>query len=485
MSTTNTETIVLSGASGFIGSLILDELAARTTEVRCISRNPDTQFDNLPAGAKPMQGDLLDLESLRPIFRNANVGYYLVHALDDGGPLLEAEVQAARNFAQAAAEAGLRRIIYLGALAESSHEGTSAHIISRHKVGDVLRESGVPVTEFQASIVIGNGSMPFEVVRALVERLPVMITPRWVQMRLQPISSQDVASYLLAALEVDGQENNVYEIGGSNVVTYQGLLRAYEKVRGLRRIHIQVPVITPRLSSHWLRLVTPAHFKMARRIVESAGHDSIVRTEKALEDFQVRPMSVEQAIESAVSDESQHWSHMDMFEQMHDTRETLRKRKFGNHFIEQRRIWVDTPAEECFEIICSLGGDTGWYWGDWLWKLRGVMDTAFGGTGLRRHLTPLGRPEPGAVLDFWRVQNFIEGERLTLKAEMKLPGTAWLDFRVRPATSGCWLEQTVVFASRGLSGQLYWKAVQPIHSLVFDGMLREMSQASLKISRAA
>ena len=427
-----------------------------------------------------MRADLLEPESLQEVFEGADVAYYLVHSLADTGEWVDTEIEAARNFAQAAAQAGVERIIYLGALAQSPDGKHSAHIESRHAVGGALRESGVPVTEFRASVVIGNGSMPFEVVRALVERLPVMVTPRWVDMKLQPIAVDDVISYLVAALEIEGYENQIYEIGGEEVVSYDQLMKIYEDVRNLKRLHIAVPVVTPRLSSHWLRLVTPAHFRMARRIVESAGHDSVVRDARALFDFGIKPLNVKEAIQAALVEESNHVALIDHEVGSRSSSTPLEQTRYGNTYIERRRRWIPATTEASFETLSRLGGKHGWYWGDWLWKLRGVMDRLVGGPGLRRKQTPEGPPVPGGMLDFWTVERFIEGERMTLRADMKLPGSAWLDFRVSEEGEGTEMEQTVVFACRGLIGELYWRVVQPIHAMVFDHMLAGMAQATVR-----
>ena len=472
------ETVVLSGASGFVGGRLLQALVGAGVDVRCLSRDPEQRLKSLPHKAKGVQADLMDPESLVGVFQGARIAYYLVHSLGEDGELQKAEVEAANNFALAAAREGVDRIIYLGALAQAPEGENSPHIESRHAVGQALRMSGIAVTEFRASVVIGNGSMPFEVVRALVERLPVMITPRWVSMSLQPIGVKDVVSYLLAALALEGYENHIYEIGGRDIVTYDELMKSYEKVRKLRRFHFGVPVVTPRLSSHWLRLVTPAHFRTARRIVESAGHDSIVRNARALLDFAVEPLSVEEAIQEAVVEESDHLGLIDQVAAPENARASFEQSRCGNTYTERRRKWVNAKPEACFETISGVGGKQGWYWGDWLWRFRGVIDRMVGGPGLRRTLTSGDRPVPGAIVDFWTVERFVEGHRMTLRADMKLPGSAWLDFQVRQKGLGTEIEQTVVFACRGLFGQLYWKVVQPIHAMVFDGMLSRMAEAA-------
>jgi uncharacterized protein YbjT (DUF2867 family) len=477
-----TGTVVLSGASGFIGGLLREALSDHCVEVRCISRRPEQNLPDFPAGVTAYKADLLDAKSLREAFEGAEFAYYLVHSLADEGPLLEAESQAARNFGQAAADAGISRIIYLGALAQPGQGAVSGHIESRNRVGEILRASGVPVTEFRSSVVIGSGSMPFEVVRTLVERLPVMVTPRWVRMRMQPISSDDVTAYLVAGLGQKGKENRIYEIGGRDVVSYEELLRTYAKARSLRRLMVGVPVITPRLSSHWLRLVTPAHFQVAKRIVESTRHESIVRDTAALRDFPIRPMAMRESIEAALMQEA---DGLRLLETSEDRSAAFEEIVVGNSFIERRRVEVKASAVQCFDTFTSVGGKRGWYWADFLWRMRGGMDRLVGGPGLRRARNAEGIPREGGTLDFWRVQRVEKGKRLTLLAEMKLPGRAWLDFRAHESASGAQLEQTVVFSSRGAIGQLYWYAVKGLHAWVFEGMLREMARAAESASARA
>jgi uncharacterized protein YbjT (DUF2867 family) len=485
MAETTKRRIVLSGASGFVGKRLVGQLAARYDEVRCLSRDPIRNLAELPATAIPLKADLLDPDSLSSVFEGAEVAFYLVHGLNESGTLLKSETTAAQNFAAAAQRAGIRRIIYLGALGTSDLDECSPHIQSRRTVGDVLRRAGVPVTEFRASVVIGNGSMPFEVIRALVERLPFMITPRWVRMKLQPISADDVIDYLLSAVETGNDENAIYEIGGQDVVSYETLLRTYERARNLRRLYVGVPVITPRLSSHWLRLVTPAHFKIARKIVESAGQDSIVKDQQASIDFPIKPVGIEEAIARAVTEDANHMLLLADRASESTNYGDCEKETVGTHFVERRSIALDAKPEFCFEVIKKLGGKHGWYWGDWLWQLRGILDQLVGGSGLRRHLTSEDGPSEGEILDFWTVERLTEGSRLTLRAEMKLPGTAWLDFQLLDDPKGTRLKQTVIFGAHGLTGQLYWAAVQPIHSIIFRNMLRHMGEAARRLQREA
>jgi len=291
--------IAIVGATGYVGGLLTEALIQADESPVCVSRRRPKR---LSERAKWRHGDVMDRESLASALKGIDVAYYLVHALGDPGNFAELEQQGANNFTIAAEAAGVRRIIYLGALAQEEG-GLSPHIASRHAVGEILRSSTVPTIEFRASIILGAGSMPFEAIRVLVERLPMMVTPRWVRNPVQPIAARDLANYLLAAAEEESTENHIYEIGGSDQVTYRDLLAGYAKARGLRRVMIPVPLITPRLSSLWLRLITPATYRIGRRIVASALHDSVVASDRAERRFKIRPMSASVAISTALADE--------------------------------------------------------------------------------------------------------------------------------------------------------------------------------------
>ncbi|MFW6195356.1 MAG: SDR family oxidoreductase, partial [Chloroflexota bacterium] len=417
-------------------------------------------------------------ESLRQAMHGARSAYYLAHSLDVAGDFVQAETAAARNFARAAREAGLERVVYLSALSQG--EGESPHVRSRRLVGEALRESGAVVVEFRASIVIGTGSMPFEVMRALVERLPVMATPKWVSVAVQPIASGDLISYLLAGLEAPVPGSRTYEVGGSEAVPYREVMREYARQRGLRRLMIPVPLITPGLSSWWLRLVTPAHSRMGRRIVDSVRHDSVVADGAALSDFPVRPAGLKASIRQALEDEQ--LAIFDAARAIAGTVERPRRARVGNMLVERRELSVGREPEDAFRLISSIGGSTGWYWGNTLWRLRGMIDRALGGPGMRRTVKRSHRaPSPGDIVDFWRVEALEQGRMLRLRAEMKLPGRAWLELDVRPdpdRVGASIVGQTAVFDPRGLVGLLYWNALYPIHARTFNGMLRGLARAA-------
>lgn len=472
-------TLVIAGASGYVGSLVLDHVAELATGVRCLTRDPTRWERKLPPNAQVIAADVLDPESLKKALEGADSALYLVHALSGDSDFQKIELSGARNFASAARSAGLKQIVYLGALAQAEEEA-SVHIASRHEVGEILRQSGVPVTEFRASVIIGSGSMPFEVVRALVERLPVMITPRWVRNSIQPIAEGDLRTYLLQALAGFPTYSAVYEIGGAEIANYRQLMREYGCQRRLRRLMLPVPFVTPRLSSLWLRLVTPAHFRMGRRIVDSASHPSVVRDRSASERFpDVRPVGVKEAVRRALDSELQGlWDDIEAWSVSQLRPDSHRSFKKGTCYVEQRTARLDRSPENVFRSIAEIGGDNGWYWGDWLWRLRGALDRAVGGPGLRRAsgAKPGDRNE-GKELDFWKIEQFVPGERMRLRAEMRLPGEAWLELAVaRTADGRTIISQAAVFNPRGLGGIVYWNALLPLHNLVFGRMFEQISE---------
>jgi len=418
--------------------------------VRCLARHPEALKAKALSGVEVVAGDVLDAASVRSAMAGIDTAYYLVHSMGSSESFEQQDRTAAQNFAGAARDRGVRRIIYLGGLGHSANQ-LSAHLRSRHEVGDVLRSTGVPVVEFRASVVIGAGSLSFEMIRALVERLPVMIAPRWVSVAAQPIAIADLLSYLLAALDLPLDGNRIFEIGGSDRVSYGGLMKEYARQRGLKRFVISVPFLTPRLSSLWLGLVTPLYVRVGRKLIDSICHETIVEDHTALTQFKIRPCGYREAIAAALNADGRHL------------------------LIDSRTIHVTASPREAFVAIRRIGGKNGWYYANWLWQLRGLLDRLFGGAGLRR-----GRRDPdvlrvGDTVDFWRVEAIEPDCRLRLAAEMKLPGRAWLEFEVTRDATGSVIRQTATFDAKGLLGRAYWYSVFPFHQFVFAGMLRAIS----------
>jgi len=473
-----TKRILVTGATGYVGGRLWRRLEAEGRAVRCLAREPERLATRVGANTEVARGDVLRPETLESALEGMDAAYYLIHSMGSRCDFEAEELAGARNFGEAARRSGLRRIIYLGGLGHGSD--LSPHLRSRHEVGRVLRESGVPVIEFRASIVLGAGSLSFEMIRALVERLPVMITPRWVELEAQPIAVDDLVAYLIAALDLPLEESRVFEIGGADRVSYGGLMREYARQRGLRRVMMRVPFLTPGLSSLWLGLVTPLYARVGRKLIESIKHPSVVRDDAALEVFSVRPLGMREAIARAIEEDERQIVQSRWFDAPYSEEQGRRWAgvRVRNRFVDSRTRVVDVSAEQAFAAIRRIGGNTGWYAYDWLWRLRGFLDLLVGGVGMRR-----GRPLPeelrvGDALDFWRVEAYEPDRRLLLHAEIKLPGRAWLEFEVEPREGGATIRQTAVFEPLGLLGLAYWYLLYPLHDVIFRGMLRNIARAA-------
>jgi uncharacterized protein YbjT (DUF2867 family) len=427
-----------------------------------------------------MGGDLLDAASLAPAMKGVTVAYYLVHSMGATGDFERQDRLAAQNFGAAAKAAGVNRIIYLGGLGEDAPE-LSAHLRSRHEVGELLRASGVPVLEFRASIIIGSGSLSFEMIRALVERLPVMITPRWVRITAQPIAIDDVLAYLRAAPAIDLNHGSmIIEIGGPDRVSYGELMREYARLRRLKRFMIPVPLLTPKLSSLWLALVTPLYARVGRKLIDSIRHPTVVRDDSAQRLFSIRPIGVREAIARALRNEEGNFAQTRWSDALSASTSPQKwgGTRRGNCLVDSRSTYVRASPNQVFAVVEGLGGAAGWHYANWLWTLRGWLDLVVGGVGMRRGRRDPAQLEVGDTLDCWRVEDIKAGRRLRLVAEMKLPGRAWLDFEVVAEKGGARLRQTAIFDPVGLWGLAYWYGIWPLHQIVFAGMLRGIARAT-------
>jgi lipocalin/uncharacterized protein YbjT (DUF2867 family)/ligand-binding SRPBCC domain-containing protein len=449
--------ILLTGASGYIGSRLLRVLEEGGCAVRCLARQPERVAPGR-ATTEVVAGDCLDEASLDAAMKGVDQAYYLVHSMASGPVFAARDREAAANFGRVAARAGVRRIIYLGGLGEDQ-DSLSTHLKSRLETGEALRNAGVPVVECRASIVVGAGSLSFEMIRALVERLPVMICPRWVDTLTQPIAIDDVLAYLRAALDLPEGRQGVFEIGGPEVVSYGDMMREYARLRGLRRLLIPVPVLTPRLSGLWLRLVTPAQARVGRALVEGVRNPTVVRSSAALETFAIRPMTLREAFVRAIDEGGA-----------------------ARFKTDSRRAVVDAPPAQAFAPIRRIGGAAGWYFGDALWRLRGWIDGGLGGVGMPRTRRDPDDCVVGDIIDGWRVEACEPDRLLRLSAGLKLPGRGWLEFRVDPLDGGArsLIRQTAAFDPRGVAGRLYWYGVLPLHALVFRGLLRRIAQRAVR-----
>ncbi len=471
--------VLLTGSTGYVGGRLLRRLESEQYPARCIVRRPEFLRGRVGSCIEVVAGDLLDIESLKKAMTGVHTAYYLVHSLGTAHGFEETDRQAADNFAAAARVAEVQRIIYLGGLGNRLAK-LSPHLRSRQEVGEILRQSGIPVIEFRASIVLGSGSISFEMIRALVERLPVMITPRWVTVLAQPIAVENVLQYLRAALDIGISGSTIFEIGGPDQVSYGDLMREYARQRDLRRLMIPVPVLTPRLSSLWLGLVTPVYARVGRKLIESIRHPTVVQNDAALRTFAVRPVGMQEAIAQALRNEDREYSETHWSDALSSAGPVPRWGgvRFGNRLVDSRKLQVQAPPQAAFAPIQRIGGSTGWYYGNWIWSLRGWIDLLMGGVGMRRgrrdsiHLTI------GDTLDCWRVEAFEPEHRLRLAAEMKTPGRAWLEFEVTGDAKGSMIRQTAIFDPAGLKGLLYWYSLYLFHQFVFSGMLRGIGRAA-------
>jgi uncharacterized protein YbjT (DUF2867 family) len=425
--------------------------------------------------------DLLDPASLPPALEGIDVAYYLAHSMGAGERgFAERDRLAASNFAAAAARAGVDRIIYLGGLGDDAAD-LSHHLASRHETGAELAAHGVPVTEFRAAVIIGSGSASFEILRHLTERLPIMITPRWVGTRCQPIGIRDVLEYLAGAHE-HPEATGIVEIGGPDILSYGDMMRTYARLRGLRRLMIPVPVLTPRLSSYWVNLVSPVPAGIARPLIEGLRNEVVVRDPGPASVFDVHPLPFVEAVQRAIDrtdgrDVESTW--FDAFG-VPDKASLASLTSKEGMIVERRGRSVAALPEQVFAEVERLGGDSGWPYANVLWRIRGLLDRLVGGVGMR-----LGRRDPshlrvGDALDFWRVEEVQRPRLLRLRAEMKVPGRAWLQYEVTPTQSGSRIDQTAFFEPKGLPGLAYWYALYPVHGLIFRGTVRALADRATR-----
>jgi uncharacterized protein YbjT (DUF2867 family) len=407
------------------------------------------------------------------------VAYYLIHSMSGAADYRRADREGAEAFGRAAREAGVRRIVYLGGLGEGTD--LSSHLASRQEVGRALAASGVPTIELRAGIVIGSGSTSFEMIRALVDRLPVMVTPRWVATRTQPIAIEDVIACLDAARSAPIEGSRVIEIGGPDRVSYGDLMREYARQRGLRRAMIPVPVLTPHLSSLWLGLVTPVYARIGRELVAGVRNETVVRDPgPAHELLGVRPRGMPEAIARALVNEDSEFAATRWSDALSSGPAPRHwGAAVGSRLIDSRVERVPVPPSVAYGPVLRIGGRRGWYYGDALWRLRGLIDLPFGGAGMRRGRRDPDRLLPGDTVDSWRVEAIEDDRLLRLAAEMWVPGRAWLQFEVEPDGDGSVIRQTAVFDPAGILGRLYWYAISPIHGFVFRGMVRGIARAAV------
>ncbi len=473
--------ILVTGATGYVGGRLVPRLLETGYSVRCLVRDPArVQGRSWFADVSLVQADVLQCETLGAAMEGVDTAFYLVHSMAGGQGFHDRDLQGARNFGDAAKTAGCGRMVYLGGLVPTSDE-LSVHLESRRETGNALREAGVPVIEFRAGVIVGSGSLSFELVRYLVERVPILITPRWVNTQTQPIGIREVLDYLLASLELKGDEGRIIEIGGSEVLSYGDMMMQYAAIRGLRRKKLPVPVLTPRLSSYWVDLVTPIPASIARPLIDGLKSELVVNSDDARQLFpNIKPVSYAVSVERALdrleaSQVETAWT--DALASSSKEAAPVVLRSVEGMIIERRRREVDAQMHDVYRVFCGMGGSRGWFFMQWAWAFRGFIDRLVGGVGLRR-----GRRDPdelrvGEALDFWRVEAVEPDHLIRLHAEMKTPGEAWLQFETNSLANGrSELLQTAYFAPKGLWGLVYWYLLYPFHVVIFSGMIREIGK---------
>ena len=477
---------LVTGATGYVGGRLVPELIAAGHAVRVLARSPEKLRDAPWAqDVEIVEGDATDPQALDSAMAGMDVAYYLLHSLQQGRELEDAEAQIARTFSEAASRATLRRIVYLGGLAPATPVAEmSPHMRSRVKVGSTLRASGVPTVELRAAVIIGSGSASFEMLRYLTERLPAMVTPRWVRTKVQPIAIRDVLRYLVLAADLPPEVNRAFDIGGPDVLTYQQMMQRYARVAGLKpRVILPINMLSPGLSSHWVGLVTPVPRAIARPLVSSLRHPAVCHDHDISTWIPDPPgglIPFDRAVELALTrireaTVATRWTGASTPGAPSDPLPSDPHWAGGSLYTDVRDADSSADADALWQAVDRIGGDSGWYSARLLWEIRGLMDRAIGGVGLRRGRRDPHRLAVGDVVDFWRVEERLPPELLRLRAEMKVPGRAWLEFTVtsRPG-GGSHLTQRAIFWPRGLFGHMYWWSVAPFHAFVFPPMARHI-----------
>jgi uncharacterized protein YbjT (DUF2867 family) len=479
---------LVTGATGYIGGRLAPRLLDAGHTVRCLSRSA-ARLRDVPWAdrVEVTEGDLTDPESLRAAVDGVEVAYFLVHSL--GRRDFEAlDRAAARNFAAACRAAGVRRIVYLGGPQPPPGETPSAHLRSRAEVAEILLASGVPTTVLRAPVIIGSGSASFEMLRYLTERLPVMVTPRWVRNRIQPVAVRDVLRYLIASADMPSEVNRGFDVGGADVLTYAEMMQRYAMVAGLRR-RVVVPLrpLSPWLSAHWVGLVTPVPNAIARPLVASLVHEAVAH-EHDIGAFVPGddPLGFDEAVGLALgkirnADVETRWSSAAGRNASAEPLPSDPDWSGGSLYVDERETTVNAPVTQLWRVIEGVGGENGWYSFPLAWSVRGWLDRLVGGVGLRRGRRDAHRLRVGEALDWWRVEEIVPGSLLRLRAEMRVPGRAWLEMRAEQDGNGRSVyRQRAVFLPRGLAGHAYWASVLPFHGLIFSGMARNIARSAAK-----
>ena len=474
--------VLVLGATGYIGGRLIPLLLSSSHQVRCLVRSPRKLSGKSWNNVEVLAGDVLRPDTFGHAFENINILIYLIHSMTGSERQFErTDRTAAENVAQAARQSGVKRILYLGGLGKRN-ASQSPHLRSRHEVADILRSSGVAVTELRAGVIIGAGSASFEMIHHLVNRLPVMICPRWVNVKTQPIGIDDVLQYLAESVDNENTTGQTIDIGAPDILSYKEMMLGVARALKLKRWIFPVPVLTPKLSSYWMNLITPIPVALARSLIESLRSETICENNRANELFSFTPASFEEtvrrALEKTQSDDV-------------ETNWTTASAPFVDSEIDPSHLLTNTQVErieaepeKVFRAVASLGGNNGWLYANWLWRLRGFLDKQIGGVGLRRGRRNATHITIGEALDFWRVEEVEPGHRLLLRAEMKVPGQAWLEYVVEPAGPRfTMLTQTARYYPKGLLGLLYWYSLYPIHRIIFRGLAHRIAGISTEVRK--
>lgn len=478
--------ILVTGATGYIGSSLVRKLLSVGYNVRAMVRNyHDVDIYDRAKDVEVFQADALKPDSLKKALQDISVAYYLIHSMAAGKGFEQRDIMAAKNFADSAKSASVKRVIYLGGLGEEN-SNLSSHLKSRHEVGRILSSSGIPVTEFRAAIIVGSGSLSFEMIRYLTERIPLMICPRWVFTKTQPIFIDDVLSYLTAAIKNEESIGRIIEIGGKDILTYGDLMLIYARQRGLKRFILRVPVLTPRLSSYWVHLVTPIPSSMAIPLIQGLKSEVVVRNEDAAQIFpNICPQSYEDSVKNALR--KLHPDKISSIKQIQAHTGHLRLLHFCTQkegmIIESKKTDIRVAPKDLFKVIEAMGGENGWWGLECVWRFRGLIDRILGGEGFVSYRSKRHRTEVGDQIDFLDVEKITEFKELLLTVRFKLPGQGWMRFKIDsndPHKITLYL--TIFFAPKGLWGLFYWYSLLPFHRAVFNIMLRKIVLEAKQIS---
>jgi uncharacterized protein YbjT (DUF2867 family) len=477
---------LVTGATGYIGGRLIPDLLAKGYKVRVLARNAIRLKDHTWINdVEVVEGDAFDSKAVEKALKGVDVAYYLMHSLMEKADFESQEIKMAQIFGKAGKKQNIDRIVYLGGIVPAKAD-LSPHMSARANTGRALRESGVPTIELRAGIVIGSGSASFEMLRHLTERLPFMITPKWLNIRIQPIAVRDVLYYLVGAATIDKKNSGSFDIGGPDIFTYKTMMQKYAEVAGLRkRIIVPVQVMTPKLSSGWVGLVTPVPYTLAKRLVASLKNEVVVgddRIRKLIPDPEGGLTTFKRAVELALvrikdNQVETRWSDASISWTSSDPLPTDPQWSGGSVYKDVRKLDSKDPVDVVWKRIEAIGGDNGYSTATWAWELRGLADKVTGGVGLRRGRRDPDHLQVGDALDFWRVEKLEKQKTLRLRAEMRMPGLAWLEFSIEPdaKTGGCKITQTATYAPKGLIGHIYWWSVWPMHGIVFPSMIKKMA----------